>query len=251
MSYKDEMAYKAQMHTSTMAVRYEKEIEEAIKNSVIYNNKNEFKKPIPGDTKIILEDLTTSSAIYKYIDMSKIAVLNFASYKNPGGYFIDGSMAQEEAICHDSFLYNVLKEFKSNYYSVNCTDLNRGLYRNKAIYSPNISFIHGSFEEVVDVITCASPNWNAAGRFGQVTEAENLQALKARIKFILDIAYENNVETLILGAFGCGVFKQDAKIVARIFNEYLKHYNFKKVIFAIPRGKDSYNYDAFESEFFD
>ena len=40
----------------------------------------------------------------------KIAVLNFASFKNPGGMFYNGSSAQEESLCHESFLYNVLKK---------------------------------------------------------------------------------------------------------------------------------------------
>jgi uncharacterized protein (TIGR02452 family) len=54
------------------------------------------------------------------------------------------------------------------------------------------------------------------------------------------------METLILGAFGCGVFGQDATNAASIFKQYLNsgQYNFKKVIFAIPKSKD-HNYDKF------
>lgn len=251
MSYKEDMAFKAKMHTSEMKMKFSKEIAKSVKDSIIYSNKDVFEAPESGESKIVVDNLTTSQAVAKYSEPNKkVAILNFASYKNPGGAFIGGSMAQEEAICHDSFLYNVLKEFQSTYYDINLTDLNRGLYRNKAIYSPNIDFVFFDDVKTVDVITCASPNWNAAGRFGQVTENENIQALKSRIKFVLDIAYANHVDCLILGAFGCGVFKQDAKIVATIFNEGLKYYNFKEVVFAIPKGRDSYNYDAFENEFF-
>ena len=56
----------------------------------------------------------------------------------------------------------------------------------------------------------------------------------------------NRVDTLILGAFGCGVFGQDPIEVATIFKEYLGKYPFvfDKVIFAIP-NKESTNYLAF------
>ena len=53
----------------------------------------------------------------------KTAVLNFASYKHPGGGFIRGSMAQEEALCHESFLYNVLNAFDATFCDYNRTSL--------------------------------------------------------------------------------------------------------------------------------
>ena len=69
----------------------------------------------------------------------------------------------------------------------------------------------------------------------------NSIALKQRIKFVLDVAEYNNVDTLILGAFGCGVFGQDPREVATIFNKELKTHNFNKIIFAIPSGyNDNY-----------
>ena len=34
-----------------------------------------------------------------------------ASYKHPGGYFLGGSSAQEEALCHESNLYPILLAF--------------------------------------------------------------------------------------------------------------------------------------------
>ena len=69
----------------------------------------------------------------------------------------------------------------------------------------------------------------------------NSTALKQRIKFVLDVAEYNNVDTLILGAFGCGVFGQDPREVATIFNKELKTHNFNKIIFAIPSGhNDNY-----------
>ena len=69
----------------------------------------------------------------------------------------------------------------------------------------------------------------------------NATALKQRIRFVLDVAEYNNVDTLILGAFGCGVFSQYPRDVATIFNEELKTHNFNKICFAIPIGhNDNY-----------
>lgn len=71
----------------------------------------------------------------------KLCVLNFASFTNPGGGFIDGAMAQEEAICHNSTLYNILVE-KMEFYNENRLNENHGLYTDRAIYSPSVLFLN-------------------------------------------------------------------------------------------------------------
>ena len=63
------------------------------------------------------------------------------------------------------------------------------------------------------------------------------------------IAKNNEVDTLILGAYGCGVFGQDPYEVASIFKEYLDECKcFKTVVFAVPNGKNG-NYEAFIKTF--
>lgn len=170
---------------------------------------------------------------------SKIAALNFASFKYPGGGFLKGSSAQEESLCHKSILYNILRR-REDFYGENKNLINRGLYWNRAIYSPNIIF-EDSYN--CDIITCAAPNKKEAKRNG-VTDEENTNALKERISFILDIAAKNKVDVLILGAFGCGAFGQDPNEVKKIFMKLSNNYIFKKIIFAIPNGS---NLDAFRS----
>lgn len=78
-------------------------------------------------------------------------------------------------------------------------------------------------------------------KYENFTAEENLRALAERTKLVIDIASENNVKTLILGAFGCGVFKQDPTEVATLFKKVLRGSSFEKVVFAIPRGA---NYNA-------
>ena len=94
------------------------------------------------EMKIKLEGCDTVTAL---LDVSKenpgkVAILNFASYKNPGGGYLKGSFAQDEALCSESTLYPVLAKFTDSYYSWNREHLNHALYINRALYSPEIIF---------------------------------------------------------------------------------------------------------------
>ena len=94
------------------------------------------------EMKIKLEGCDTVTAL---LDVSKenpvkVAILNFASYKNPGGGYLKGSFAQEEALCSESTLYPVLAKFEQTYYDWNREHLNHALYTNRALYSPSIVF---------------------------------------------------------------------------------------------------------------
>lgn len=231
---------KAKKHVEFITDRYKDEIDAAIKATT------EYRGVVPvttlrknNDMKIEVVDMGTEEAVSKYTD-GKVVVLNFASYKHPGGRFIDGSMAQEEALCHASTLYPVLASFPG-YYNVNQHNMNYGLYNDDALYSENILF--DKYDLYADVITCACPNWGAIRRHN-IAWSENVDALKSRIDFILKIAEYNKVDTIILGAWGCGVFKQDPWEVAKQFKEALKkHQSFKTVVFAIPGGT---NYEVFK-----
>lgn len=242
---KDASRLKAQQHTVQMENKYINDIMYSCQNTITYSEWSLFyANYFAKDTKIIVDDCDSIEAIRKH-SLGKTAVLNFASYKNPGGRFLDGSMAQEECLCHSSFLYNVLSRFE-DYYSWNNMNKNKGLYTNRALYSPKILFLDPFNNPFFcDVITCAAPNKSIGIKYKTITQQENSTVLLSRIKFVLDIAIDREVDTLILGAFGCGVFKQDPYEVASIFKKYLEmnHYKaFDKVVFAIPRGN---NYDAF------
>ena len=168
------------------------------------------------------------------------------SYKNAGGMFLQGSSAQEESLCHASFLYNVLSEFK-DYYAWNDKHKNRALYENRALYSPDVVFTNDSVGTLCDVITCAAPNKSAAQKYCHVSDEENYNALESRIRFVLHIAEKEKVDTLILGAYGAGVFGQDATEVAQIFKRLLieEFWTFEKIIFAIPDCSRNKNYKKF------
>lgn len=98
------------------------------------------------------------------------------------------------------------------------------------------------------MITCAAPNISTAERYAGVLGSENLAALLDRIKFVLNIAMDNHVDTLILGAFGYGVFSQNATIVARYFAYALKTYDYhlKNIYFSILNRGNNDNYTRFK-----
>lgn len=249
---KNERAKIAQKHTRIMEEKYSEEILECISSTKLYSTYFKYDKESPKkEQKIILKSCDSVTAVFEEIAYTNnVAVLNFASYKNPGGMFINGSIAQEECLCHESFLYNVLREFP-DYYEWNSRHKNKALYMNRALYSPNIIFEKNDKKASAGVITCAAPNISTGRKYQNVSDEENLKSLRKRIKFILDIAIENNVESLILGAFGCGVFGQNPTDVASIFKMYLqREYKgyFNRIVFAIP-DKNGENYKKFKEVF--
>lgn len=257
---RNKMKKRAQEHIKRISNNYRNEVNYSIENSIIYDDTNAVLNNVPtcDNTNISVIDADTVSTIFNIQDDSKITVLNFASYKNPGGMFIEGSSAQEESLCHFSTLYNVLIS-QSDYYKWNNLHKNRAMYHNRAIYSKDILFINNPYcaerymiKKYCDVITCAAPNWGTASRYKMVSEEDNDKYLESRIEFVLKVAALNNTDTLILGAYGCGVFKQNPVTVALLFRLYLENEFknvFKNVIFAIPKGVHQDNYKAFDNVF--
>jgi len=243
-------AEKARTHTKAMEEQYADEIEHSRDRSVLYLS-TPLAPTWAGTTHISVVPTDSVSAIFSCgEEAGKVAVLNFASYKEPGGRFMDGSMAQEEALCHASFLYNVLSWFDGTYYDWNRAHKNRSLYMSRGIFSEDVRFFLGDETRLCNVITCACPNWTAAHKYCAVSHAENLLALRHRCEFVLSVAAKNSVDTLILGAYGCGVFGQDPAEVAESFMLALQKYEFKHVIFAIPNtGAGARNYQPFARMF--
>lgn len=152
-------------------------------------------------------------------------VLNFASAKNPGGGFLNGAMAQEESLAASSGLYPT-QCAHPEYYQANraCGTM---IYTDHAIYSPGVVFFRdGSFRllpepALANVLTLPAVN------FGQVLlKGENPDraktAMKARMRRALEIFAHRGDKVLVLGAYGCGVFRNDPADVARWWRELLE-----------------------------
>jgi uncharacterized protein (TIGR02452 family) len=188
-----------------------------------------------------------------------VACLNFASAKNPGGGFLNGSLAQEETLACASGLYPCLLR-APEYYERNRANRST-LYLDLAIFSPRVPFFrddNGTLLEkpiLASVITSPAPN---AGAIAQ-NESANLPqvepTMRRRTEQILAIAHAQHVDRLVLGAWGCGVFRNDPRMVARIFAELLKPPGkfvgvFDEVVFAVlDRSENEATYRAFQAQF--
>lgn len=264
---KEDRAEKAKKFVEAIREKYPDAIKESIEKTLIYTGKK-FQHPkgcrhviifdddgckhtdmeTGSETPVRLMQATTDGALFSLGDTDKrTVVLNFASYKNAGGCFINGAMAQEEALCHVSTLYPVISAFEEKYYEPNRHNLNRGLYTDRALYSRDIIFFDkDGGEHKADVITCASPNNSIAFRYeARFSGEENEKALSDRIKFIRDICLNVRADNVILGAWGCGVFAQDPFYVATEFRKAFENTGIN-CIYAIP---DEKNYGAFRNAF--
>ena len=235
---REELKEKSLEHYEQMNEEFRMEINSSHINSTIYRT-----APIwnPKDSselmKFYFENMTSTRAAMKHNaeENGRCCLLNFASFTKPGGGFLTGAIAQEESLCRDSNLYNVLENFK-NEYEFNKKHKNNGLYTNFAIYSPNIIFVNPDDKNYIfeyDVLTCAAPNKKVYLETAD-EDTEYYSVLLDRIDFLLSVADENEVDTLVLGAFGCGVFGNKCEDVAKAFKKLLGRYNFKHIVFAIP-----------------
>ena len=246
----------ARCHYDRMQQNYYLNTKHSVENSKVYDETKFLDNSDGKIPQIIVKDSNVSDEIENLLvnfGDKKICVLNFASFTSPGGGFINGAMAQEEALCHDTNLYNILKEFKP-LYDKNKSLRNNGIYKNWAIYSPDVVYdkMCDYAANHIDVITCPAPNasvfFNSFSSEEDVNRYSNI--LYERCKYVLDIARENNVNVLCLGAFGCGVFANNPYCVAECFKILLetKNYDFDVVTFPIPAGD---NLEAFKEIFKD
>ncbi|WP_443741950.1 TIGR02452 family protein, partial [Tractidigestivibacter sp.] len=150
-----------------------------------------------------------------------MAMLDFASFVNPGGGYERGAWAQEEALCSESFLYNVLSQKRDWYGENRRRNINCELYRNRALVVPAVRFERDKYHSYSDVIVCAAPNAVRARANYHVADDALLTAMRERIAFVMAIADQLGYEKLVLGAFGCGAFGWDAPTVAELFRAEL------------------------------
>eukprot|EP01102_Stenamoeba_stenopodia_P015808 TRINITY_DN5451_c0_g1_i2.p1 TRINITY_DN5451_c0_g1~~TRINITY_DN5451_c0_g1_i2.p1 ORF type:complete len:397 (-),score=77.08 TRINITY_DN5451_c0_g1_i2:132-1322(-) len=183
------------------------------------------------------EDLARSG-LYK-----SVAVLNFASAKNPGGGFIKGASAHEESIARSSGLYPCLTEARhvDTYYGENKKD-KTCVYTDHMIFSPNVPVIRNDSGDLLEdpyeisIITAPAVNAGASRkRLGANGDEIIADTMRIRIKGVLAIAKKQKCDAVVLGAWGCGCFRNDPVLIAKLFAQGLRVLgsSFKKIIFAI------------------
>lgn len=270
-----------QIHSNTIAAKLTIQFAKAsrimitnpyLRKSVIYSIKRQ--KCIPESanihsyfdkrlyhTQCCIELLASRSlntaAKYK---TANTCVLNFACSTEPGGGVLVGSVAQEESLCRSSTLYPCLcsiKMYEEFYYPHICS---RNFINNDdCIYTPHITVFQTDelFPTLLDrkdwfhtnIITCCAPALNHTHLFGQSLYDLHFK----RLCRILDIAASKKNNVIILGAFGCGAYRNNPHIVSEAMMNVIKHYRyvFNKIVFAIPSNdKIDSNYAVFKEAIF-
>jgi uncharacterized protein (TIGR02452 family) len=188
-----------------------------------------------------------------------IGVLNFASATRPGGGYLTGATAQEEDLCRCSSLHGCLLNAAGHYAA------HRGhhdpFYSHRVIYSPDVPVFRDDNYALLPAaypasfLTCAAPNAGEIARESPDGLAQIRRVLAARSAMILAVAVHNEVDSLVLGAWGCGVFRNAPGEVAAAFKAHLTGGGqfasyFDHIVFAVyDRSPARSNLTAFRSAF--
>ena len=204
----------------------------------------------------------------QYFDGKKekpVLVLNLANPVNPGGGVRRGAKAQEEDLCRKSSLLVSLESRNARRYYEYNRGLDTYMGSDAVIIHPQVEIIKDESGElledtvIVAVMTCAAPMI----RYGLegMTQRQYEEMVYKRITGMLKVAAYMGYRYLVLGAFGCGAFRNDARIVSDLFYRALKEYDydgmkekdmFRRIDFAVmDHSYDQYNFREFSRNFTD
>jgi uncharacterized protein (TIGR02452 family) len=211
---------------------------------------------------IEVTDETTQVAAHRLVAVEgcqDLVLLNFASARNPCGGFLWGAKSQEEDLARCSGLYTC-QLTQPSYYDINRQQTSL-LYTDHIIYSPKVPWFRTrSTGELLDqwflasVITAPAPNARAVLKRNATAQPDIAQTLLRRAGYVLGIARDNGHRSLLLGAWGCGVFGNDPTLVADAFGQWLESDSFRgsfdRVVFAVyDTSKRRETLKAFQTRF--
>ena len=205
---------------------------------------------LSGPAKIYVQNIDT---FLKAKEMgSGCAVLNMASSSTPGGGVKNGSRAQEEELCRRSTLLYSLYSFTSwgkELFGFSKKD-KYPIPSMGGIYSPDVCVFRDSLTYkkldnpfLCSVISVAGVVHPKIDTTTGLVERKYVPVIKGKIRTILRIAKENKHTKLVLGALGCGAFKNPPKHIAMLFKEVLDepefNRSFEEICFAILEDNNS------------
>jgi len=234
-----------QIYQNTKVVCSDVSIPDSVKSICLFVGTYGSGKEKNGN--VIIEPMDTVSALIQHCASNKTtAVLNMASSKRKGGGVENGSMAQEECLFRCSNLFTIPDAFYP-------------ILQKEFIYTRGASFVKNSEYQVIipveaDVITMPAINLNKTHQDNLQNQdsVENYEEIMIeKIEKMFDIAAFHMCDNIILGAWGCGVFKNDPKVVAGFFNKVIekKRMFFDNIIFAVINDNNSVanNYEIFKN----
>lgn len=197
-------------------------------------------KPRNKTTRIEVINETTLAAACRLITTGvRPLALNFAAATDPGGGFLSGARAQEEALTRSSGLYACLVDQPMYKFHRARHD---PMYTSYAIYSPDVPIFRADdgtlLEEpyLCSFITSPAVNARAVLKRDPSRRPQIAEVMRERIARVLAIAAIEGHDTLVLGAWGCGAFGNDGQTIADLFRGALVtpfRGIFARVVFAI------------------
>ena len=180
----------------------------------------------------------TVSAILQHRG-KRVCALNFANANFPGGAYILGGSAQEEALCRASLLYYTIRTAK-RFYRANHLHVLPD-YTDHMIYSEHVPVIRDNAGNLLetpmdcDFITSPAVNRTFAKLLFPRSKLDTI--MQNRIEQIIALAAQKRPEVLVLGAYGCGVFGNRRETVYPMFENAVNRFlpGDVDVIFADPR----------------
>ena len=194
------------------------------------------------------------------------AVLNLADAYHACGMYNSGSNAQEESLCRASTLSLTLYQYYNKMWAGKAgvplrptpaypMDIHFG-----GIYSANVTVFRDNGRSgfalretpfQTSIISVAALNFKPGHKTNNLEyraadggfTSEGNQVMLDKIRTIYRIALLNSHDSVVLGAFGCGVFQLKPELVAAYFKEVLQEDEFRgkfhTVVFALLEGKGS------------
>lgn len=190
---------------------------------------------------------------------ARVLALNFASARNPGGGFLNGSQAQEESLARASGLYACLNRLHQMY------DVNRQvpscLYTDHMIYSPDVPVFRDDDDALLEApypvsfLTAPAVNAGAIRTNEPQSVSQIGPVMRSRTEKVLSLAVLHGHDVLVLGAWGCGVFANNPEDVSKWFADFLTgdglfRSAFRMAVFAVlDRSTDRDTIRPFENHF--
>ncbi|KAK3984020.1 mitochondrial chaperone BCS1 [Cladorrhinum sp. PSN332] len=224
--------------------------------------------PHPATIKVLNKDtlnvgiqLAADAAVDSAYDNRYPAIVNFADTHRPGGGWLNGALAQEEALCYRSSLAAGLN---SKHWPLSDTAA-------ELVYTPYVLVVRDDLASghrvmelnpdqlpVVSVLSVAAiykPDvYPLRERYGPPKLAfatdKDRNLTKDKMRLVLRAAARNKHRRLVLGALGCGVYANPPEDVAECWLEVLREAEFKgnwwkEVCFAVYDDKNSGNFETF------
>ncbi|MFD9910422.1 TIGR02452 family protein [Streptomyces sp. NPDC059063] len=213
----------------------------------------------PGPTVVEVTGESSLEAARRLVAAAPdpVAVLNFASARNPGGGFLNGAQAQEEALCRASALDACLLA-APGFYDHHRADRDP-LYSDRVIHTPAVPVFRDDRGRLLDApyaagfLTSPAPNAGVVRRRTPERAAALPTVLARRAGRVLETAATCGYRRLVLGAWGCGVFQNDPAQVAAAFRTELRgrfQGYFSHIVFGVlDRTREASTRGAFEAAF--